>query len=66
MRLRSSSSGTEGLPAKVAVDEGPASADDEAAVLQMPVPAPEFEQPQKPLPKKLLTLLDELGADREF
>ena len=46
MRSRSSSSGTEGLPAKVAVDEGPAIADDEATVLQtpvLPVPARKFE-----------------------
>ena len=46
MRSRSSYSGTEGLPAKVAVDEGPASADNEAAVLWTPVlliPAPKFE-----------------------
>ena len=48
MRSCSSSSGTEGLTAKVAVDEGPASADDEAAVVRKPVlpglvPAPEFE-----------------------
>ena len=45
-KSRSSSSGTEGLPAKVAVDKGPASADNEATVLRtpvLPVPAPKFE-----------------------
>ena len=46
MRSSSSSSGTEGLPAKVAVDKGPTSADNKATVLWMPVllvPVPKLE-----------------------
>ena len=64
---RSSSSGTEGLPTKVAVDEGPRVQTMKPRGYGHPYSPsllPESKQPRKPLPKKLLLLSDELGADR--
>ena len=64
MRSCSSSSGTEGLPAKVAVDEGPTSADNEAAVLRtlvLPVPTPKFKAVAETTAKEAATPVRRAG-----